>query len=71
MEIVNNLKQMRRSKDITQQALADEAGCTRQTIIALEQNKYNPSLALALKLSRILDTSVESLFWLEEDNHES
>jgi len=67
MELKNNLKAIRRSKvDITQQDLADAAGCTRQTIIALEQNKYNPSLLLALKLAKRLDVSVEDIFGLEE-----
>lgn len=67
MELTNNLKAIRRSKvDITQQDLADAAGCTRQTIIALEQNKYNPSLILALKLARRLAVPVEDIFHLDE-----
>lgn len=65
--IINYLKQVRRGKvNITQQTLADAVGCTRQTIVALESNKYNPSLALALKLAKELDTTVESLFRLKE-----
>jgi len=69
MELKNHLKAIRRSKvDITQQDLADAAGCTRQTIIALEQNKYNPSLVLALKLARRLGVSVEDIFSLAEQD---
>jgi putative transcriptional regulator len=51
----------------TQESLAEAVGCTRQTIIALEKNKYNPSLALALRLAKELETSVEQLFKLEEE----
>lgn len=62
----NNLKKIRRGRsDMTQQDLAENVGCTRQTIIALEQNKYNPSLVLALRLAKELDVSVEELFTLE------
>lgn len=64
--LINRLKQIRRSQsEMTQQDLADHAGCTRQTIIALEQNKYNPSLILALRLAEALKVSVEELFALE------
>ncbi|MBN2793796.1 MAG: helix-turn-helix transcriptional regulator [Clostridia bacterium] len=68
--LFNQIKQIRRSKaDMTQQDLADAVGCTRQTIIALEQNKYNPSLVLALKLAETLEVSVETLFQLKDDNN--
>lgn len=67
-KVINKLKQIRRSQlTITQQGLADTVGCTRQTIIALEQNKYNPSLHLALKLANTLGVTVEELFKLQED----
>lgn len=67
-EIINHIKAIRRSKiNVTQQDLADAVGCTRQTIIALEKNKYNPSLALSLKLAKFLDVSVEALFQLKEN----
>ena len=64
--VKNNLRKMRRThSEYTQQELADIVDCTRQTIIALEQNKYNPSLALALRLAAALELKVEELFWLE------
>lgn len=50
----------------TQQQLAQKAGVTRQTIIAIEKGTFNPSVKLALKLARILNTNVESLFTLED-----
>jgi putative transcriptional regulator len=52
---------------MSQQKLADLADCTRQTIIALEQNKYLPSLMLALKLAHIFACSVEELFQISFD----
>jgi putative transcriptional regulator len=51
---------------MTQQHLADKAGVTRQTIIAIEKGAFNPSVKLALKLSKILNATVEDLFSLDE-----
>jgi putative transcriptional regulator len=47
---------------MTQQELADQAGITRQTVIALEQGKYYPSLELAFRLAHIFGVSVEQVF---------
>ena len=64
--LTNNIRRIRRGQaDITQQNLAEQVGCTRQTIVALEKNKYNPSLLLALKIAHVLNTSVDELFKLE------
>lgn len=52
--------------EMTQQELADQVGVTRQTIIALEQNKYTPSLVLALRIARVFGVTVEDLFQLVE-----
>jgi putative transcriptional regulator len=52
---------------VTQADLAKAAGVTRQTIIAIEQGRFNPSVRLALKIARILEATVEELFFLEED----
>lgn len=68
VKIKTNLKQYRESKGITQKELADQVGIRRETIVHLEQNKYNPSLELALKLARLFEVSVESLFALSEEN---
>ena len=62
-EIKNRVRKLRfKNNEMTQQELADSAGCTRQTIVALEQGKYVPSLALAFRISRIFGTSVEDVF---------
>ena len=52
--------------EMTQQELADRARCTRQTIIALERGRYIPSLALAFRIARAFDTSLEDVFEYRE-----
>lgn len=64
--MINRIKELRKSKGYRQEDLADALGVSRQTIIAIENNKYNPSLELAMKLSRYLHTTVEELFILED-----
>lgn len=64
-EISNNVRQLRfEHGEMTQQELAERIGCTRQTIIMLEQGRYVPSLALALKIARVFDEAVEAIFTL-------
>jgi putative transcriptional regulator len=66
LKLINNLKYYRTTKtNLTQEELASIVDCTRQTIIALEQNKYNPSLILALRLAKALDVPVDELFQIE------
>ena len=56
----------RKSLGITQEQLAEKVGVTRQTIIALEQGRYNPSLVLAFKIKKVLNAkNIENLFGLE------
>lgn len=62
----NRIKEFRKVKGYRQEDLAEALGVSRQTIIAIENNKYNPSLELAMRLSRYLYTTVEELFVLEE-----
>ena len=65
--IRNAIRQLRFAHgEMTQQALADQAGCTRQTIMMLEQERYVPSLVLALRIARVFGTTVEQVFTLEE-----
>ncbi len=58
----NRLKVLRAENDWTQADLADRAGVARQTIIAIENGKYSPSLDLAFKFSRIFGKTVEEIF---------
>lgn len=62
----NNIKAMRKQLGLRQEDLARMVGVTRQTIIAIENNKYNPTLELAMKLAKLLESPVEDLFQLEE-----
>ncbi len=62
----NHVKELRKSKGLRQEDWAAAAGVSRQTIIAIETDKYSPTLALAMKLARHLGSTVEELFILEE-----
>ena len=62
-EIKNNLRRLRFEHDeMTQQELADRAQCTRQTILALEQGKYVPSLELAFRIAKVFGVPLEEVF---------
>lgn len=65
--MTNNIKVERAIKGLTQAKLAELIGVSRQTINAIELNKYVPSTVLALKLSQIFEKPVNEIFQLEED----
>lgn len=68
----NNLKKMRfENGEITQDELARQLGVSRQTIIAIEKGKFNPSVALALQFARFFDCSVETIFTILEDSYDN
>ncbi len=62
----NRIRELRTERGWRQEDLARKAGVTRQTINAIENDKYNPTLALAIRLARLLKTPMEQLFRLEE-----
>ncbi|MFG6427130.1 helix-turn-helix transcriptional regulator [Lepagella muris] len=62
----NRIKVERAELDITQQQLAEAVGVSRQTIVAIEKNRFLPSTVLALKISRFFRKPVESIFILED-----
>jgi putative transcriptional regulator len=65
-KITNYIRRLRFDKnEMTQEDLAVKAGCTRQTIIALEQGKYVPSIELAFKIARALGVNLEEVFKYE------
>ena len=61
------LKVYRAMHDLTQEDLAREIGVTRQTIIAIEKGKYNPSLELAFRIARYFEVSIEDIFVYGQD----
>lgn len=63
----NRIKELRKAKNLTQDDLAKALAVTRQTIISLENEKYDASLKLAHKLSVFFGTSIEDLFIFEEE----
>lgn len=62
----NKLKVYRAIGDMTQEQLADRLGVSRQTIIAIENDKYLPSLTLAFKMARLFKVNIEDIFIYEE-----
>lgn len=62
------LKQYRQQKGLTQEQLALQVGVRRETIMRLEKAQYNPSLKLAIDISRAVETPIEELFIFEKAN---
>jgi putative transcriptional regulator len=60
--IRNQIKELRAQREMTQQELADRVGVTRQTVIAMEQDKYSPSLETAFKVAVVLGVPFEQCF---------
>ena len=64
----NTVRVQRAMLDITQAELAERISVSRQTINAIESNKYVPSTILALKIARVFNTPVDAIFTLEHDD---
>ncbi len=60
---MNDVRNCRDQKQLTQDGLGRQAGVSRQTIVAIEKGNYTPSVALAMELAKILDCPVEQLFY--------
>jgi putative transcriptional regulator len=61
----NRLRELREERGLTQEELAKALGVTRQTIIAIEKGKYDPSLRLAFKIARFFGVKIEDIFVYE------
>ncbi|MCG8569261.1 MAG: helix-turn-helix transcriptional regulator [Spirochaetes bacterium] len=67
--IKNQIRKLRFYHDeMTQQQLADKVGVTRQTIVAIEKQKYSPSLDLAFRIARVFNSNLEEVFIYEEES---
>ena len=64
--LITSLMSTREARGMTQQELAERIGVRRETILHLENNRYNPSLEMALKIARVFDLKIEDLFELKE-----
>lgn len=71
-DLKNQIRRLRFDNgEMTQQQLADKAGVTRQTIIAIESGKYAPSLPLAFKIARTFGKPIEEIFQYEDEDSQS
>ena len=61
--MTNKIKVYRAINNLTQEELAEKVGVTRQTIIAIEKNKYFPSLELAFRIARVFKENIEEVFF--------
>ncbi len=66
----NRLEELRSGKGWTQQELSDRLRVSRQTVISLEQGRYNPSLVLAFRIARVFGLLIEDIFSDEEKDHD-
>ncbi len=63
----NKLKVYRAMHDLTQESLAQKVGVTRQTIVSIENGKYDPSIGLAFKIANLFKVRIEDVFIYEEE----
>ncbi|WP_456366203.1 helix-turn-helix transcriptional regulator [Thermococcus sp.] len=68
--VKNRLRELREKRGLTQEELAEALGVTRQTIIAIEKGRYNPSLRLAFRMARFFNVKIEDIFIYEGENDE-
>ena len=68
MSVKNRLRELRARYRMSQEELARRVGVTRQTIIAIENGKYLPSLRLAFKIAKVFNARIEDVFIYEEDS---
>lgn len=68
--VKTRIKELRARHDLTQEALAQMVGVRRETIVFLEKGKYNPSLKLAYRIARALETTLDELFIFEDSDLE-
>lgn len=64
--VTNDIRELRTARSITQAQLASDVGVTRQTIIAIEQGRYSPSLEMAFQIARVLGVRLDEVFHYPE-----
>ncbi len=68
---VNRVKEYRKKQKLSQFSLAEKIGVARQTINLIENDKYNPSLNLCIRIAKVLGTDLNTLFWEVDDNEKA
>ncbi len=68
LKMKNNIKELRKARGLRQEDMAKLLGVSRQTIVAMENDKYDPTLELAIKTARLLEQPVEEIFFLDEES---
>ena len=68
LKMKNNIKELRKARGLRQEDMAKLLGVSRQTIVAMENDKYDPTLELAIKTARLLEQPVEEIFFLDASN---
>ena len=63
----NDVRDLRQAADLTQAVLAERLGVTRQTVIAIEQGRYDPSLPLAIRIAQLFGRAVEEVFHVDPE----
>jgi len=66
----NRIKVYRALRNLTQEALAEQLGVTRQTILAIEKGKYDPTLDLAFRISSLFRVPIDKMFFYESDSED-
>lgn len=64
----NRIQELRKTQKLTQEELAELCGVTRQTIISLENGKYNPSILLAHRIAQVFESTIETVFLFDEES---
>jgi putative transcriptional regulator len=67
-DLENRVREIRSERGLTQNELAQAVGLTRQSIISIEKGRFTPSIHTALNLAAALETSVDDLFWITDEN---
>ena len=68
IEIANRLLEYRKKSGLSQEELANLVGVTRQTINMIEKGNYNPTLNLCISICKVLDKTLDEIFWEDENN---
>ena len=66
--VANRIEDLRTRANLSRQELAEQVGVHYQTIGYIERGEYSPSLVLALRIASVLETSIEEIFWLDEED---